>query len=376
MKEAFPGWYAKTPEDLKVLWNEAIFVPDTNILLHLIRHSASVRAQLMAVFERKKQSLWIPYQVGAEFQRRRLDVQQNAVDAYDKLSEELKASVNQARNKLNQYRAHPVIDIERELSALETYQSDFEERMAEARTKHPTDELAASFNRVTELFAGRVGARPGDERLAAIRKEGEERYAKKIPPGFEDAKKAGESGDKYGDLIIWKELIDKAKADNRPIIFVTDDGKADWWHIHHGKKIGPHPYLVEEFIAATGQQFHIYELPQFLRYSAERGSTIQPEAVQKIAETMIADTQTASDQSAATERSITIKALRSELRGKEFELDGLIKSLIDFPPGAGEEISRGDAKRTLKMRITELTEVVNTLRERLSALDSDTTNTK
>src|SRR6516165_230137 len=87
-------------------------------ILHLIRHTANVRAQLMAVFERKKEALWIPYQVGAEFQRRRLDVQQGAIDAYDKLAQEMKSSVNQARNKLGQYRAHPVIDIELELTAL------------------------------------------------------------------------------------------------------------------------------------------------------------------------------------------------------------------------------------------------------------------
>src|SRR4029077_20250194 len=134
-----------------------------------------------------------------------------------------------------------------------------------------------------------------EERLAPIRKEGEERYAKKIPPGFEDAKKGGEGGDKFGDLIIWKEMIEKAKAEVRPIIFVTDDGKSDWWHIHSGKKLGPHPYLVEEFLNASGQQFHIYELPQFLRYSVETGSAIKPEAVQKIAETMVAETQAATD---------------------------------------------------------------------------------
>jgi hypothetical protein len=374
MKETFPGWYPKTPEDLKALWDRAVFVPDTNILLHLIRHSANVRAQLMAVFERKKDALWIPYQVGAEFQRRRLDVQQQAMDAYDKLTEELKGSVNQARNKLNQYRAHPVIDIERELAALDVYLGDFEKRMASARARHPTEELAASFNRVSELFAGRVGAKLTEERLAAIRKEGEERYAKKIPPGFEDARKGADAGDKFGDLIIWKEMIEKAKADKRPIIFVTDDGKSDWWHSHQGRKLGPHPYLVEEFLAATSQQFHIYELPQFLRYSAETGSAIQPDAVQRIAETMIADTQAASDQTAATERAAAIKALRTELRGKEFELDGLIKSLIDFPSRTAEETSRDDAKRDLKLRIGEITEVVNTLREKISALESDSAN--
>lgn len=371
MKETFPGWYAKTPEELRALWDLAIFVPDTNILLHLIRHSATVRAQLMAVFERKREALWIPYQVGAEFQRRRLDVQQHALDAYDKLAEELKASVNQARNKLNQYRAHPVINIDSELSVLDKYLSDFEKRMAVSRSKHPTEELATSFNRVTDLFAGRVGEKPTEEHLAAIRKEGDERYAKKIPPGFEDAKKSSDAGDKFGDLIIWKQLIEKAKADQRPIIFVTDDGKSDWWHIHHGKKIGPHPFLVEEFLATTGQQFHIYELPQFLRYSAETGSAIQQEAVQKIAETMVADAQAVLDQTAATERALIMKALRSELRTKEFELDGLIKSLIDFPPKLGDEAPRDDAKSALKLRITELTEVVSTLRDRLSRLESD-----
>jgi hypothetical protein len=92
----------------------------------------------MAVFERKKEALWIPYQVGAEFQRRRLDVQQGAIDAYDKLAEEMKSSVNQARNKLGQYRAHPVIDIELELTALDSFFTDFEKRIAAARTRHPT----------------------------------------------------------------------------------------------------------------------------------------------------------------------------------------------------------------------------------------------
>jgi len=373
MKDEFPGWYAKTPEDLKALWDDAVFVPDTNILLHLIRHSANVRAQLAAVFERKKDALWIPYQVGVEFQRRRLDVQQQTMDAYEKLNEEMTSSVNQARNKLNQYRAHPVIDVERELRALDIYLADFEKRMTEAKSNHPTEDLATSFQLVSELFAGRIGVKPTEDRLAAIRKEGEDRYAKKIPPGFEDAKKGGDGGDKYGDLIIWKEMIEKAKTDKRPIIFVTDDGKSDWWHIHHGKKLGPHPYLVEEFLGATGQKFHIYELPQFLRNSAETGSAIQPEAVQKIAETMIADKQAATNQAAASEHSLAIKAIRSELRGKEFELDGLIKSLIDSPPRVREEEPRDDIKRTLKLRISELSEVVNALRDRLSALESDST---
>lgn len=370
MRTTFVGWYAKSPEQLKALWDAALIVPDTNILLHLLRHSAEVRGQLMDVFERKKASLWIPYQVGAEFQRRRLDVQHHSREAYDRLGSDLATFVNQAKNSLNQYRAHPVIDIERELSALDVFQADFQQRMTAVKTRHPTEEFAMSFTKVTELFAGKVGAKPTAERVAAIHKEGTDRYAKKIPPGFEDAKKAAEGGDKFGDLVIWMEMIEKAKTDKRPIIFVTDDGKSDWWHIHRGKKMGPHPALVEEFWAVTEQEFHIYELLQFLRYAADTGSQIKEASVQKIAETIAAESEAEAPGSAA-ERSKSQRALRAELRSKETELDGLIKSLIDLPPTQQVVASGEDAKQALKSRIGELTDLVNAIREQLSVLEGD-----
>jgi hypothetical protein len=371
MKTTFVGWYAKSPEQLKALWDTALIVPDTNILLHLLRHSAEVRGQLMDVFERKKASLWIPYQVGIEFQRRRLDVQQYALDAYDRLGTDLTKFVNQAKDGVNQYRAHPVIDIERELSALDVFQTDFQQRIAAAKARHPTDEFNVSFAKVTELFAGKVGAKPTAERIAAIHKEGNDRYARKIPPGFEDAKKAAEGGDKFGDLVIWMEMIEKTKADKRPIIFVTDDGKSDWWHIHRGRKMGPHPALVEEFLAMTGQEFHIYELLQFLRYAAVTGSEIKEESVQKIADSLVVGAETDTPP-ATVERSKSQKALRAELRGKETELDGLIKALIDLPPTPSQAAYPGeDAKQALKSRISELTGLVNAMREQLATLEGD-----
>lgn len=371
MKTTFVGWYAKSSEQLKALWDTALIVPDTNILLHLLRHSAEVRGQLMDVFERKKASLWIPYQVGIEFQRRRLDVQQHALDAYDRLATDLTKFVNQAKDGINQYRAHPVIDFERELSALDVFQGDFQRRIAAAKAQHSAEEFNASFSKVTDLFTGKVGAKPTAERIAAIHKDGNDRYAKKIPPGFEDAKKAAEGGDKFGDLVIWMEMIEKAKADKRPIIFVTDDGKSDWWHIHRGKKVGPHPALVEEFMAATGHEFHIYELLQFLRYAADTGSEIKEESVRKIADSLAAGAEVENPPS-DMERSKSQRALRAELRSKEAELDGLIKSLIDLPPTTPQAAAPGeDAKQALKARISELTSLVNTMRDQLAVLEGD-----
>ncbi len=371
MKMTFAGWYPKSPEQLKSLWDNALIIPDTNILLHLLRHSAEVRSQLMEVFERKRDSLWIPYQVGIEFQRRRLDVQQHTFDAYARLEETIGTFVNQARNSVNQYRAHPVLDIEQELALLENYLSAFKERMVKAKANHPLDEFDASFAKVTELFAGKVGQQPTADWIGSVHKQGAERYAKKIPPGFEDAKKSGEGGDKFGDLLIWMAMIEKAQTDKRPIIFVTDDGKSDWWYIHRGRKIGPHPALVEEFLTLTGQNIHIYELLQFLRYAAGTGSKIREESVQKIAETLASEAD--ADASTASANGVRSPvSLRVELRAKEAELDALIKSLIDFPPTLQQATRQeNDARHALKSRISELTGLVNAIREQLDLLQGD-----
>ena len=53
-------------------------------------------------FERKRESLWIPYQVGIEFQRRRLDVQQQTVEAYEKVASDIVGFANQAKKMRNQ----------------------------------------------------------------------------------------------------------------------------------------------------------------------------------------------------------------------------------------------------------------------------------
>ena len=162
-------------------------------------------------------------------------------------------------------------------------------------------------------------------------------------------------------------MMEKAKADKRPIIFVTDDGKSDWWYIHRGKKICPHPALAEEFMAETGQQFHMYELLQFLRHAANTGSGMKAEAMEQIAETLVADS-TFEAASHHGDRGRALKVLRAELRAKELELDGLIKSLIELPASTAEA-ARGDAKASLKTRIADTTQRVNGLREQVTLLE-------
>ncbi|GAA4334891.1 PIN-like domain-containing protein [Flaviaesturariibacter amylovorans] len=51
------------------------------------------------------------------------------------------------------------------------------------------------------------------------------RYMGRVPPGFQDETKLT---NKYGDLIIWREILEYSKAQNiRKVVLVTNDGKKD-----------------------------------------------------------------------------------------------------------------------------------------------------
>jgi hypothetical protein len=253
-------------------------------------------------------------------------VEFGAQDAYDRLVKDYETALGQAKEKLRQLRAHPTIDVEREIAALDTFTDDFRRRMAEARDGHPTSDIALAVTRLTDLFRGRVGARLKPELMSAIKKEGEDRYARKVPPGYKDAKKDAGEFDKYGDLIIWKDLIAKSKTDNRPIIFISDDAKEDWWWIHRGRKLGARPELLEEFHAAAAQDFHIYEFMQFLRIAAERHPEIQ-QGVDQIEKSLLSDEQARKRVVGVAE----IKVLRERVIRLEDERDVIISALSGAP---------------------------------------------
>ena len=99
---------------------------------------------------------------------------------------------------------------------------------------------------IGDLFEGRVGPPYSDEQLETICKEGQERYTLKIPHGYKDEGKdettlyglSNYNCRKYGDLLIWRQIIDRATEAKKGIIFVNDDKKEDWWLIFRGKTLG------------------------------------------------------------------------------------------------------------------------------------------
>ncbi len=363
MREKYPGWYPKSAAEASALWDNALFVPDANVLLHCLRHPAAVREELLRLFDALKESLWIPYQVGLEFHRNRLDVELGAQDAYDILIKDQEATIEKARERLRQLRAHPTISVPKELAALDMFSTDFRARMETSRASHPTEDIAAAVTRLTQLLGSRVGDKWKPEQLAALKKEGDDRYAKKIPPGYKDAKKDVGEFDKYGDLIIWKDMIGKAKSDKRPIIFISDDTKEDWWWIHKGRKLGPRPELIEEFQAGSDQDFHIYEFGQFLRFAGERLPEIKA-GVDQVEKSLQDDVRARKKQNEA------VKAIetRARVRELEDERDQIIAALSGAP-GASVPVPIGD-RATLRARLGELTSELESYQPRLEIVST------
>lgn len=355
MRQRFPGWYPKTPDELGVIWENALFVPDANVLLHCVRHPANVRDELLRVFTVLRESLWIPHQVGLEFHRNRLDVEFGAEDMYRKLTSEYDSILNQAREKLRQMRAHPLIDIDAEIAAIDEFLTEFKGRMGLAAEQHPKTDIEAAVAKLTDLLKGHVGEKWTADRLTALKKEGEDRYARKVPPGYKDSKKDGD-GDKFGDLIIWRDMMEKAKTDARPIIFISDDVKEDWWWLHRGRKLGPRPELVEEFKAISGQEFHIYEFTNFVRVAGERHQEIK-ETVDVVAPSLLGDERARKRQQEAQDANV-IRHLISDL---EDERERVVQTLSGSPTlEVDRETIDRIALRTrleqLNLEIQELTE--------------------
>ena len=105
-------------------------------------------------------------------------------------------------------------------------------------------------------------------------KEGEVRYRNLVPPGYEDAppfesKKKGLQ--RYGDLIVWKEILRYAKEKKKPVLFVCNDLKNDYYHYEGRKSTNiPRHELIKEFQDETGQLFWMYSLKDFINKLEEK----------------------------------------------------------------------------------------------------------
>ena len=189
--------------------------------------------------------------------------------------------------KILNFRLHPVLSKDEFKKAFGDPLAKLKERVAQDAESHPNlfenDPILTSL---LDLFDGRVGDEYSEERLEEVYKEGKKRYAKDIPPGYEDArgpnKKEGDAI--YGDLVVWNQLIDHVKEKSaKGVIFVCNDMKDDWWWRSKGRLLGCRPELRDEMRHATNANFHIYTSERFLYYAPRRTQTeVKEESIDEV----------------------------------------------------------------------------------------------
>ena len=263
MRSKFPGYYRPTKTEFDDIWKRGLVVPDTNILLHLLRFRRETRDEIIKTLKAFQPRLWLPNQIAFEFSRNWSDVEEDHRTSYAKLKGEIdRVGVGLAK-LFDGVARFQIVDAPAEKNKVAKFIKDLCQSIDDASKNHPTlDEAERTVETVSALFDGVTSDAPDPKTLKQWTGEAAERYAKKIPPGFKDDNKQGD--DKYSDYIIWREMIGASKAKSLPLLFLTDDRKEDWVSIRNGQYHGPRPELMQEFWKETGQRYYSYPLNVFL----------------------------------------------------------------------------------------------------------------
>lgn len=279
MKNAVKEFIELTNDEKQELWEKAVFIFDTNVLLNLYRYSQGTRDSLLKAFESLKSRVWIPHQIAYEYMKNRCEVIYESVQQYDALKSKGEAFTRDIKEALR------LNSEDKDLAELDKYLCDWLEKNKNRHllvTNPSKDEI---LDRILKLFDEKVGEEVSGEELEALKREGAERYKKNIPPGYKDAAKQKEQSDNnaYGDLIIWKQIMKYAVESDKDIIFVTHDQKEDWWYKTKGKTIGPRFELKKEFHKETKRMFHMYRMDSFINeYNRLNLEKIEKSAVDEV----------------------------------------------------------------------------------------------
>lgn len=289
MKNNFYEYYRPSNEEFSQLWKNCLFVLDANVLLNIYRYTPPTRQTLIEIFTNISDRLWVPYQAALEYQQNRLDVINHQMSAYGKIQDVLNKNKNRLISDLKLYSKHPFIKVDSFIETIEITSNEIAEELNEIKKGHPNlfnnDELRDT---ITTILEGKIGSDCPKDAFDKIFEIGKIRYQNKIPPGFNDDHKEGK--EKYGDLILWFQIIEHAKSTKQPIIFITDDKKDDWWQKFNGEIVAPQPELIREMYLKSGEKFYMYQTAQFMEHAEKfLRSHIKPEEIEEVKRIKVLD---------------------------------------------------------------------------------------
>ncbi|WP_214106792.1 PIN-like domain-containing protein [Acrocarpospora catenulata] len=288
LRDAFPGYFPPSEDDLRSFFTGGMVVFDTNALLNAYKLTGTARAEFLGTLEVLGDRLWIPHQVGLEFLRQRATVISQGSSFQDKFRQAAKDLHGQVQ-RLQEHRGLKDEDVSGVKKAIDAAIDDILTRFSELYDfgvepgmKTDDDPVLARIEKITD---GKIG--PPLPNPAEAEKTGTQRLKNEIPPGYCDVKEKGISG-ALGDYFMWEQTLVEAAKRKFSVLLVTNDSKEDWVRQEGSYRRGPRPELVHEMLARSGQRFHLLDVKSFLFHAGRflatsvSGSTIeQAETVQK-----------------------------------------------------------------------------------------------
>lgn len=282
-------------ESLEKIFNEATIVLDTNSLLNLYRYSKETRVKYLEILSNIENRLFLTYNICSEFYKNRYSLIANRsifksilneiIEEYNgKFINVIKnsSSGNHKHNNALNILKHEDALRNRILKELENSNSklrkDIESFEDDIDFKYLQKDDPILSN-VIRIFENKISAEFTLEEKEKIYKEGFERYKKQVPPGFKDNDKP--EPERYGDLLIWKEMQELSKVIDKDILFISDDRKEDWIIDFKGLELGPRKELIKEFYGNTNHLFYSITTKEFIKIISEKFSVKNTELLEK-----------------------------------------------------------------------------------------------
>ncbi|MEU8275029.1 PIN-like domain-containing protein [Microbispora bryophytorum] len=276
LDSAFREYYPPSREQRQAAMTEGMVCLDTNVLLDAYRFNPRVRDELLVVLEKLSNRLWVPHQVAFEFHKNRINV----------ISDQAK-SYTDALKSLEEFRGHFAENIISKIGhlgrtvALTKAEGEDIVRPILAGINSTIQEIGALqqrhgvhldmitndnvLARLESLLKGKVGDPYTAEDEEKERQEAQRRIDNKLPPGYADASKS----DPHGDYLLWSQILREAKIRNAPILFVTRDGKSDWFRREKGQTISARVELIREARETAGCELIAMSTQTFLLHARE-----------------------------------------------------------------------------------------------------------
>lgn len=251
-----------------------LIILDSSAILDIFKHDNAYSHNLLKSYQIHYDKLWVPNHVSVEVERNYRHVAKLRKKEIDSLPKKINESVETLKQNISSLIKNPqkfnypfipnlISELKSKIDELEQIVAGYKSQVSSIVEESQSEIFSDFLNELQD--SEKIGMGYDDFDKLAIYVEGNIRYGLKIPPGFMDEtpkdKKDATGTQKFGDLIIWKEILEKVKSDKQPLLFITSDMKCDWWTLDHDKKIkDKHTKLNEEFEKVTGLSKDKFEM--------------------------------------------------------------------------------------------------------------------